>query len=118
MSTTRESIQAFLKYRDPPAPDAPQRDWNGFFLYHLLALRQGQDALRKDLAKLVHDLDARLTVGEEDERLNGRQLGLHRQTLRHYGVCIDQLEQDLEALQPVEGEILDDMPAAPVEAAS
>jgi hypothetical protein len=118
MSTTWESIAAFLRHRNPPSPDAPQRDWNGFFLFHLLALRQGQETLCRDLAKLAHDLDVRLTVDEEDERLNGRQLGLHKATLRHLGVCVDQLGKDLEALTPVDGEILDDEPALPAEARS
>lgn len=118
MSGVRESIQAFLKYRDPPAPNAPESAWRSFFLYNLLALRQGQEVLRAGLAKLAHDLDGRLTVVEEDAWLNGRQLALHRGTLRHLGTCVEQLGKDLEALTPCDGEVLKVEPATPAEVAS
>jgi hypothetical protein len=67
MTAVQESVQAFLKYRDPPAPNAPERDWRSFFLYHLLALRHGQEVLRADIAKISRDLEVQRQVDVEAE---------------------------------------------------
>jgi hypothetical protein len=104
----------------PPAWDASSAEERWDYVVQAIASQHAAlDVIRWDLAKQVHDINERAALHQADDDINGRQLGLHRATLRHYGVCIDQLGKDLEALQPVDGEILDDdAPALPAEAAS
>jgi hypothetical protein len=76
----------------------PEQRWV-FIVQSLARIRAGQDIIRADLCRVAHDFDEWKAVHQADDDIRGRELAKHRTTLRHFGVCIDELGRDLEALQ-------------------